>query len=172
MLPPGAHAQFPAYDGDPFFVSLPVHQVNAVTATEVRDQVILPILKAVGFERGMNGLAMPPTNGLNQPVGPLRTTFLIQKALELCGEVKALGNALLGAWEKGDGEQLAVMRQKHEVALQERTQETLYSDYKEVGGVKHSMKLVINRDREKYVESEITDFETKEKIDDAVFAKP
>ncbi len=69
MLPPGAHGQFPAYDGDPFFVSLPVTQVNVVTATEVRDQVIVPVLKAVGFKRGMNGLAMPPTNGLNQPVG-------------------------------------------------------------------------------------------------------
>src|SRR5216684_7156774 len=69
LLPLGAHAQFPAYDGDPFFVSLPVRQVNAVTATDVRDQVIVPVLKGVGFERGMNGLAMPPTNGLNQPVG-------------------------------------------------------------------------------------------------------
>jgi len=70
-------------------------------------------------------------SGLNQPVGPLRSTFLIQKALELCSEVKALGNALLGAWEKGDGEQLALLRQKHEVALQERTQETRFLQWKQ-----------------------------------------
>lgn len=70
-------------------------------------------------------------SGLNQPVGPLRSTFLIQKAIELCGEVKALGNALLSAWEKGDGEQLALLRQKHEVKLQERTQETRFLQWKQ-----------------------------------------
>lgn len=69
QLPAGAHGQFPAYDGDPFFVSLRVRQVNTLTAEEVRDQVIVPTLKAMGFERGMKGLAMPPTNGLDQPRG-------------------------------------------------------------------------------------------------------
>lgn len=54
----------------------------------------------------------------------------------------------------------------------EFTQETLYSDYKEVGGVRHPMKQVINRDGQKYVENEITEFETKDKIDDGQFAKP
>ena len=34
------------------------------------------------------------------------------------------------------------------------------------------MKLVINRDGKKYVDGEITEIERKEKIDDAVFAKP
>jgi hypothetical protein len=69
LLPPGAHAQLPAYDGDSFFVSLPVQQVNTLSSSEVRDQVIGPILKAVGFERGMKGLATPPNNGLDQPRG-------------------------------------------------------------------------------------------------------
>jgi outer membrane lipoprotein-sorting protein len=54
----------------------------------------------------------------------------------------------------------------------EQTQETLYSDYKEVGGVKHAMKLVINRDGKKYVDSEISDLEVKDKIDAAQFEKP
>src|SRR4029077_4871300 len=44
-------------------------------------------------------------SGLNQPIGPVRCQFLIQKALELCGEVRGLGNALLTALEKGDAEQ-------------------------------------------------------------------
>jgi hypothetical protein len=70
-------------------------------------------------------------SGLNQPIGPLRSTFLIQKALELCGEVKTLGNALLSAWEKGDGEQLALLRQKHDVALQERMQQTRFLQWKQ-----------------------------------------
>ena len=54
----------------------------------------------------------------------------------------------------------------------ERTQETLHSDYKDVNGVKHPMKLVIKRDGEKHVEGEVTDFQTKDKIDDSAFAKP
>jgi hypothetical protein len=72
QLPPGAHGQFPAYDGDSFFVSLPVRQVNTLTADEVRDQVVVPTLRAVGFERGIKGLAMPTTNGLDQPKGDFK----------------------------------------------------------------------------------------------------
>jgi hypothetical protein len=54
----------------------------------------------------------------------------------------------------------------------EQTEETLFSDYKEYDGVLHATKLLINRDGKKYVDGEITEIERKEKIDDAVFAKP
>src|SRR5262249_21770538 len=54
----------------------------------------------------------------------------------------------------------------------EETQEEILSDYKETNGVLQPMELVINRDGKKYVDGEITEFEPKEKIDDAVFAKP
>jgi hypothetical protein len=55
---------------------------------------------------------------------------------------------------------------------QERTQETLHSDYRDVSSVKQPMKLVIRRDGEKHLEAEVTNFQTGEKVDDAVFAKP
>jgi len=55
---------------------------------------------------------------------------------------------------------------------QEVTQESLYSDYKEVSGTKRPMKILINRDGKKYIESEVTEIEPKEKLDDAVFGKP
>jgi hypothetical protein len=58
-------------------------------------------------------------SGLNQPASPVRSLFLIQKALELTGEVRGLGGALLAALEKGDAEQLALLRQNHELKLQE-----------------------------------------------------
>ena len=45
-----------------------------------------------------------------------RSPLLIQKALELAGEVRALGTALLAALEKGDAEHLALLRQGHEIA--------------------------------------------------------
>ena len=70
-------------------------------------------------------------NGLNQPVGPLRSQVLIQKAIELCGEVKALGGALLSACEKGDGEQLALLRQGHEVKALQRAKEVRFLQWKQ-----------------------------------------
>lgn len=69
-------------------------------------------------------------NGLNQPVGPVRSLILIQKALELCGEVRGLGNALLSALEKGDAEHLALLRQRHEVQLQQMAQEVRFLQWK------------------------------------------
>ena len=40
--------------------------------------------------------------------GPLRSLVLIQKALEIASEVRALGNVLLSATEKGDAEHLSL----------------------------------------------------------------
>jgi outer membrane lipoprotein-sorting protein len=54
----------------------------------------------------------------------------------------------------------------------ERMQESLHSDYKDIGGIQHPMKVLIKRDGEKYVEGEATDFETKDQTDDSVFVKP
>jgi hypothetical protein len=61
-------------------------------------------------------------SGLNQPLGPYRAPLLIQKSLEIANEVKALGNALLSSLEKSDAEQLALLRQGHEVQLQQMVQ--------------------------------------------------
>lgn len=65
-------------------------------------------------------------NGLNQPVGPLRSLALIQKALELCAEVRGLGGALLSALEKGDAERLALVRQQHEIQINRLSQEVRF----------------------------------------------
>jgi len=68
--------------------------------------------------------------GLNQPLGPMRAPYLIQKAVELAGEVRALGSGLLSAIEKGEAEQLALMRQTHEVALQTLVQDVRFLQWK------------------------------------------
>jgi hypothetical protein len=65
-------------------------------------------------------------SGLNQPASPIRSTLLIQKALEIAGEVRALGSALLAAYEKGDAESLSLLRQGHEIQLQQMTQNVRY----------------------------------------------
>ncbi|MBL1098614.1 neuraminidase-like domain-containing protein [Streptomyces coffeae] len=51
------------------------------------------------------------------PPSPYRFVFLVQKAVELTGEVRALGTALLTAYEKGDAEYLASLRATQESQL-------------------------------------------------------
>lgn len=70
-------------------------------------------------------------SGLSQPVSPVRSTLLIQKALEITAEVKSLGGALLSALEKGDAESLALLRQGHEVNLQQLTQNVRFLQWKQ-----------------------------------------
>jgi hypothetical protein len=70
-------------------------------------------------------------SGLNQPVGPVRSITRIQKAIELCGEVKAFGAALLAAFEKGDAELLAQLRQNHELSLQQMTQNVRFLQWQQ-----------------------------------------
>jgi hypothetical protein len=70
-------------------------------------------------------------SGLTQPIGPVRCLMLIQKALELCGEVRGLGNALLSALEKGDAEHLALVRQRHEIQIQQMAQEVRFLQWQQ-----------------------------------------
>jgi Tc toxin complex TcA C-terminal TcB-binding domain len=69
-------------------------------------------------------------SGTNQPLGPVRCSLLIQKALEIAGEVRSLGNTLLSSLEKGDAETLALKRQGHEVTLQTMVQEVRFLQWK------------------------------------------
>jgi len=68
--------------------------------------------------------------GTNQPPSPVRSLYFIQKALELAGEVRAMGSALLSAYEKGDGETLALLRQGHEIEIQKMQQEVRFLHWK------------------------------------------
>ncbi len=70
-------------------------------------------------------------NGLHQPIGPVRALFYVQKSLELCGEVRALGGSLLSAIEKGEGERLALLRQKQEIKIQQMQQDVSFLRWKQ-----------------------------------------
>lgn len=54
---------------------------------------------------------------LNAPLPHYRFQVMLQKAVEFCADVKALGAALLSALEKRDAEELALLRSGHEVQL-------------------------------------------------------
>lgn len=57
-------------------------------------------------------------NDLNTPMPNYRFYYLLQKALELCNELKSLGGAMLSAIEKQENESIALLRAKHESVMQ------------------------------------------------------
>lgn len=63
-------------------------------------------------------------------------------------------------------------RVKDVMSGQEFNQEMLFGDYKEVDGLKHAMKLTINRDGKTFIEAEWIDFKGHESLDEGIFAKP
>lgn len=55
---------------------------------------------------------------------------------------------------------------------EEVEQETLYSDYKEFGGIKKATKLEVKRDGETFVKSDLSDLKVLDKVDAGTFAEP
>ena len=55
---------------------------------------------------------------------------------------------------------------------EEFTQETLYSDYKDFGGVKQATKVELKRGGESFLKQEITEFKVLEKVDPKTFSEP
>jgi hypothetical protein len=56
-------------------------------------------------------------NDINASVPNYRFTAMLQKAMDLCSEVRSLGSAFLAALEKKDAEHLAVLRATQETSL-------------------------------------------------------
>ncbi|MEY9325819.1 hypothetical protein AB7M37_004885 [Sinorhizobium fredii] len=73
------------------------------------DSALLVKARAVGLDIGA------AFSELNAPLPLYRFAVTVQKANEVCNDVKALGAALLAALEKKDGEALALLRQGHEL---------------------------------------------------------
>jgi hypothetical protein len=78
-------------------------------------------------------------NGINQPISTVRGPLLLQKAQELCNEVRALGSALLAAIERGDAEQLALMRQQHDRQMTGLARDVRYLQWKEAEAATESL---------------------------------
>ena len=54
---------------------------------------------------------------MSAPMPLYRFTFMIQRALEICNEVKSLGGAMLLALEKRDAEAFTLLRASHELVM-------------------------------------------------------
>jgi hypothetical protein len=77
-----------------------------------------PIDPALLVQAAAQGLSLSSVlNDLNSPMPNYRFNYLLQKAFELCNELKSMGNALLSALEKKDTEALSNMRARHESSM-------------------------------------------------------
>jgi Tc toxin complex TcA C-terminal TcB-binding domain len=68
---------------------------------------------------GMNGADSSSINDFGGVIPNYRFSIMIQKATDLCNEVKSLGAALLSTLEKNDAEGLALLHATQEVAVQQ-----------------------------------------------------
>lgn len=88
-------------------------------------------------------------NGLNQPLPLVRFQLLVQKAADICQEVKSLGNNLLSAMEKEDGEAMAILRAKHERVVMEMVEHVRYGQLQEAikskEGLLQTLALAVQR---------------------------
>lgn len=88
-------------------------------------------------------------NGVNQPLPLVRFVFLVQKAAEIIQEVKSLGNNLLSAMEKEDGEAMAILRARHERVIMEMVEHVKYGQLQETikskEGLLQSLALAVQR---------------------------
>jgi hypothetical protein len=88
-------------------------------------------------------------DNLNAPLPHYRFTYILQRAIELCNEVKGLGSALLSALEKKDAEALAVLRSNNQVELLKfaRTLKQLSVDESKAGvdGLKKTKDVIQQR---------------------------
>lgn len=78
-------------------------------------------------------------SGLNQPQAPVRSQLLINKALDICNEVRSMGAALLSALEKQDNESIALLRQRHEIEMGDMSQEVSFMQWKATESVTESL---------------------------------
>ncbi|WP_221409163.1 Tc toxin subunit A-related protein, partial [Reichenbachiella versicolor] len=90
------------------------------------DPALLVKASAAGISIGevLDGIS-----GANLP--HYRFRVLIQKAIELCNDMKGLGQGLLSALEKKDAEELALLRASQEVTLLKATKEIKKQSIKE-----------------------------------------
>lgn len=85
------------------------------------------------------------------PVPPVRFGFLVQKASEICQEVKSLGAGLLAAMEKEDNEALSILRAKHERVILGLTETVRYAQWQDAIKAREGMESSIAGTVARYV---------------------
>lgn len=90
-------------------------------------------------------------NDLGAPLPLHRFAVMLQKAVELSGELRSLGSSVLSAFEKKDAEELALLRSSHEMTLLKLTEQVRQQQIEEskttIDGLRESRKTVEERYR-------------------------
>ncbi|XXY16740.1 hypothetical protein WME88_51745 [Sorangium sp. So ce216] len=96
-------------------------------------------------------------NGVNQPLPLVRFQLLVQRAADICQEVKSLGNALLAAMEKHDGEAMAILRARHERAVLVMVEHVKYGQVQEAIKAREGLleSLALARQRYRHYERQL-----------------
>ncbi len=89
--------------------------------------------------------------GLNAPMPIVRFQLLLQKAIEICQEVKSLGNNLLSAIEKEDNEALAILRARHEKSILSLTESVKYAQWQEAIKSREGLLVSIENAAQRYI---------------------
>ncbi len=108
-----------------------------------------PALLARAAAAGLNIGAV--VAGVNQPLPLVRFQFLVQKASEICQEVKALGNNLLAVIEKEDNEALALLRAKHEKVILGLAETVRYAQWQEAIKNREGVKISLANAAQRYI---------------------
>lgn len=96
-----------------------------------------PAILVRAFAKGVDISSV--LNDMNAPLPHYRFSFMFQKAVELCAELKGLGSALLSALEKKDAEELAATRATHEKNVLEAVREVRRQQVAEATAVKSGL---------------------------------
>ena len=113
------------------------------------DPPIDPALLAKAAAAGLDIGAI--LSGLNQPLPLVRFQLLVQKATEICQEVKSLGNNLLSAIEKHDNEALAVLRAQHETVILDMAEVVKYSQLQEAKKSREALEVSLENAKQRYI---------------------
>ncbi len=89
------------------------------------DPALLVRARAAGLDIGK------VVRGLGQPLPLVRFRLLLQKAAEICQEVKTLGGNLLSVLEKKDDEAMSILRARHERVVLEMAESVKYGQWQD-----------------------------------------
>jgi len=125
-----------------------------------------PALLAKAVAAGLDVGAI--VSGVNQPLPLVRFQLLVQRASEVCQEVKSLGNNLLSAMEKEDNEALSILRAQHERVVLSLTETVRYAQWQEAIKAREGLfkSLAIAAQRYTYYERLLGKQESEIKIPD------
>jgi hypothetical protein len=111
-------------------------------------------------------------NDVGAAVPHYRFQVMVQKAIALCSDVKALGGALLSALEKRDAEELSLLRSSHEVKVLESVKQVKEQQIEEakqaLEGLKKSKEVTQARkqyyENREYINANEAKYLTKRKV--------